>query len=245
LKKYPKFISGFVLGGLLFGSVGAFAATGGEMLEVFYNVKDIKINKVSKMPSDNKPFIYNGSTYVPLRFVAEALGQPVNWDNNTQTVLIGETDQEGEFYLGKDIKSMNSQLDNGVFSSYSDGKQLENNRDNVGGTSDSGKDNIGGSYNNFIAMHAYHSVFAEYPLNGEYKKFKAKVGLDDSTKSTKGTSVVEFYVDEKKVNSLTIKAGDFPKDIEIDVTNANKISFKLVVDGNPTQVDLFNARVTK
>ena len=34
------------------------------------------------------PFIQNGSTFVPVRFVSEALGATVKWDNATQRVLI-------------------------------------------------------------------------------------------------------------------------------------------------------------
>ena len=37
---------------------------------------------------DVAPFIIGASTYVPLRFVAQALGAHVNWDNGTRTVAI-------------------------------------------------------------------------------------------------------------------------------------------------------------
>jgi len=32
--------------------------------------------------------IYNDQTYVPLRFVSNALGTEVNWDNESKTVII-------------------------------------------------------------------------------------------------------------------------------------------------------------
>jgi len=37
---------------------------------------------------DVAPFIIGASTYVPLRFVAQALGATVNWDNNNRIVAI-------------------------------------------------------------------------------------------------------------------------------------------------------------
>src|SRR5207248_10659719 len=37
---------------------------------------------------DDAPFIVGVRTMVPLRFVAQALGSTVNWDNNSRTVYI-------------------------------------------------------------------------------------------------------------------------------------------------------------
>lgn len=42
------------------------------------------------MPSNVEPFIYNGTTYLPVRAVAEALGEKVEYDKNSSTVYIGE-----------------------------------------------------------------------------------------------------------------------------------------------------------
>ena len=37
------------------------------------------------------PITYNGSTYLPVRAVSNMLGVPVNWDQATQTVLLGNS----------------------------------------------------------------------------------------------------------------------------------------------------------
>jgi|LSQX01.2.fsa_nt_gb hypothetical protein len=39
------------------------------------------------------PVLYNNSTYIPLRFVAEALGKEVVWDGASRTVLISDKEQ--------------------------------------------------------------------------------------------------------------------------------------------------------
>lgn len=43
--------------------------------------------------TDAAPFIEGGRTYVPVRFAAQALGAAVGWDNNTQTVLLVDTEK--------------------------------------------------------------------------------------------------------------------------------------------------------
>ncbi|TXK71832.1 copper amine oxidase N-terminal domain-containing protein [Paenibacillus sp. N3.4] len=85
--KQLRFTLGFIAGALVFGSVGVAAASSSKTIEVLFNVKDVKINNVSKMP-EQQPFIYEGTTYVPLRYIAENLGSDVGWDEVNQTVTI-------------------------------------------------------------------------------------------------------------------------------------------------------------
>ena len=54
-------------------------AVGSKVLYVNYQPQDM----------DVAPVIKNGRTYLPARYVAEALGYQVGWDANTQAVLIG------------------------------------------------------------------------------------------------------------------------------------------------------------
>jgi hypothetical protein len=41
---------------------------------------------------DVAPLIINSRTYVPIRFVSEAMGCDVSWDDPTDTVTVTETD---------------------------------------------------------------------------------------------------------------------------------------------------------
>ncbi len=40
-----------------------------------------------------EPILYKNSTYIPIRFVAEALGKKVVWDGSTRTILVCDTDK--------------------------------------------------------------------------------------------------------------------------------------------------------
>lgn len=95
-----KFTTGLLAGIILTSSVTTFAA-GGKMIEVFENVKKIVVDNSYKPFNNNtKPFVHNGTTYVPLRFVADALGKNVNWDGKTGTIYIGgDSSQQNNPYI--------------------------------------------------------------------------------------------------------------------------------------------------
>nr|DAR16798.1 MAG TPA: Host cell surface-exposed lipoprotein [Caudoviricetes sp.] len=66
----------------------AFAKVANMSIPVAYN--NIKIVVDGKQLSTNKePFTYEGTTYLPVRAVAEAVGKDVSWDGATKTVYIG------------------------------------------------------------------------------------------------------------------------------------------------------------
>ena len=80
-------------------AIGAtvYAANLTKKIDVLYD--DIKIlsNNIEFMPVDEQgsqvePFIYEGTTYLPVSAVSEALGKNVSWDSETKTVMV--TDNE-------------------------------------------------------------------------------------------------------------------------------------------------------
>ena len=79
-----RFISGFLLGALIF-ALPVFAQNS-SVLEVFYNNIKLKVYGQTINTEGNEPFIVNGRTYVPARYVAEAMGGVVKW-NETENVV--------------------------------------------------------------------------------------------------------------------------------------------------------------
>jgi len=91
-------IKGLVFSLIIFVLVGtgtAIATSGSkEILVVYDNIK-LMIDGVAVVPKDAagnavEPFICNGTTYLPVRAVASALGKSVSWDGATKTVIIGD-----------------------------------------------------------------------------------------------------------------------------------------------------------
>src|SRR5690606_2211806 len=76
-------------------AIGAIAATGTQQITALLNGNiKITLNGEPWTPKDVTgkaltPITYNGSTYLPVRAVAEAAGMGVEWDGATQTVKLG------------------------------------------------------------------------------------------------------------------------------------------------------------
>ena len=80
----------------------AFATVGSRTAELVYNNIKVMINGKEVTPTDAngnavEPFIINGTTYLPVRGVASALGMNVGWDDTTKTVTL---DNPGVFQGG-------------------------------------------------------------------------------------------------------------------------------------------------
>lgn len=91
------FIKGVSIGCALAVVVGGtlvFAEPVKQNIEAVYNDIKIVIHGEQITPKDGdgnivNPFIYDGTTYLPIRAVSEALGETVDWDGSTNTVYIG------------------------------------------------------------------------------------------------------------------------------------------------------------
>lgn len=87
--KMKGLLLGVTIGMAVSGS--AVYAASGTQIEVYFRSLKYMFDGVQKAPSANQGqgFIYNGTTYVPLRFVSEALGKEVSWDKQTSTIWVG------------------------------------------------------------------------------------------------------------------------------------------------------------
>jgi hypothetical protein len=97
MKRLQGFIIGFVVSCILLLNVSVFA----ESINVLFNVVNIKINgvQVAKIGDsytlsngEKVPFSisYKGTTYLPMRKLAELLGKEVTWDGKTNTASVND-----------------------------------------------------------------------------------------------------------------------------------------------------------
>jgi len=93
MKNLKRFIVGIIVVTMMLNIVTVFA--GSETIEAFFNDIKITINGDAidlKDAGGNpvKPFIYNGSTYLPVRAIAEALNMEVKYNETTNTVELAK-----------------------------------------------------------------------------------------------------------------------------------------------------------
>ena len=237
-KRFQGFIIGFVVCALLTcGTV--FAKQISETAELFYNNIKIYINGGEIVPKDAngnlaEPFIYNGTTYLPVRAVAQALGQEVEWDGATQSVYIGKKDAtKPDNYLSKiqynDYKEQNGNSDmciiNGTITdfnqnTYTNGILFWNN-----------------SYDNYRIENESDNVqlTVSYPLNSQYKTLGGKIVIPKSydlsawgkKDARSSASDVWFYGDGKLLYKATNVTASMPFSLDINVKGVNQLTIKL------------------
>lgn len=90
-KQIATVLLGMMIGALLFGSVtiAAPAVPKAVIKQIAATFSGIKISVNGKTVQTNlEPFLYNNTTYLPVRVVAEALDKEVAWDSANNAVVI-------------------------------------------------------------------------------------------------------------------------------------------------------------
>ena len=127
-EKMKGFFAGVVTAAVLICGYSAFSETIDKVLTATF--KDIQINISGEpiVPKDSngkivEPFVVDGTTYLPVRAISEALGYEVDWDAETNTVLIysgydqGYDEDQGtyDFFEMDDDLYLNSEHDEDVY----------------------------------------------------------------------------------------------------------------------------------
>ena len=191
-------VAGLIIGATVAGT-GAFAYT--NYIEAVYG--DIKIVvDGKKVNPDSKPFISEGTTYLPVRAVAEALDKPVYWDGDTSTVYIGKYSGSLEYPTTKLIDMKNIKNSNWFKSSTL-------------------KDNYGNYYSN--AIYCRYNDTNEYILNGKYSRLKGTIYMGYGEKSDKSCGFV-ITADGKDIyTSPEMTKTSRPIDIDVSVKGCNDL----------------------
>ena len=92
--------------------MAVFAANGSKTLEAYYNNIKIYVDGAAITPTDvngnsTEPFSVDGTVYVPIRAVSEALGKRVEWDGASNSVYVGaKPDNNSELYAAAVLDAM-------------------------------------------------------------------------------------------------------------------------------------------
>lgn len=202
-----KTLKGYVLGvltaSLLIGGV-SYAA----------NSVRIVVDNREIIPTDSDgnrvdPVIIDGTTYLPVRAVANAFGKAVYWDGETSTVYLGERDGLLPYPTEKLIDMKN--IGRGW------------------GKSNKLTDNYGTYHSN--AVECYGNYTGQYLLNGKYSRFRATLYIENGENSDKTAGVV-ITADGKDIYvSPQMSKISKPVTIDISVKGCNVFEISHTGDG--------------
>lgn len=230
-----RFTAGFMTCFFLMSSITVYGESIKKNIDILYDNIKIVIDGVEITPKDSKgeavePFMYNGTTYLPVRAVSEAFGKTVTWDGQNKKIYIssnGEIPKEPrevylykEQYLATNIAGRLHGEDNNFNANVQ--KDIFFNRVNAGDTK------VGDKY--------VKDYFVTYALNGKATSLIGRMGPYNNIGDT-DIEVVFTILNEKGnilYQSQALKKGDNWINLNLDVKDAMEITFKATVSSSST-----------
>lgn len=232
MKKQGK-IKYFALGvasATLFGSVvvPAGAALLSKTIQVQTGVNiyvdDVKIDPKDANGNAVIPFIYNGTTYLPVRSVGSAVGKAVQWDSKTSSVYLGKHESAEPAVWLKDLEDFNHHA--AAFE-----------------TNPSLKDNVGNIHNDALYLGSTTSTsgWEEYLINGQYTSIRGSVCISYAQRSTfSSNALLRIYGDDKLLyTSPYITIGTQPIAFNVDLTGVTKLKVETISADAPFASPLY------
>lgn len=216
-EKMKGFIAGVCLTALLVSAVTVFA----ENIEVSRNGIKIYWDGVERTLRDVngekvEPMIYEGTTYVPIRGMANLMGKEVSWDQQNQAVIVGEKPVAESTSLADMKDKINKESYVTVLSNHS--FTLKN------------KDTL---CDNF--MSPYRSTgYILYMLDGNYSELKGKAVYPYKEVGSSHEGSISFYSvensgEEHEIATYKFKQTEDPIDISVNLEGVQNL--KIVLNG--------------
>lgn len=224
-----KLFFGIILG-ILFCSTlsNAFAEYASKKIAVTY--RDIKLftDGTETIPRDVngnivEPFIYNGTTYLPVRAVGEALGRDVDWDNSSSTVIISGKPTKTVYLFAEIPTNIKYRID------FSTEKSGDLNYIVYTPTNGPSSPDISG-------MRDYENKI-EYKIPQGSKKITGKILPPTCSANANALVQINIFNGNNDVlyKSEKLKSGSFkPIDFDISINDCEKIILEFKVSTNET-----------
>lgn len=206
---------------LMAGSAVAAGSVTTKMIEAQYMGISLVVDGSVVTPKDAsgqtvEPFIYNGTTYLPVRAVGEAMGKTVEWDQNTKTVYVGP--RPG---AGTDLATLPPyQMSNWV--GVVDGKTMHKSFNVAGKVQSLGIQVITG--------YGENKPHALWNLEGKYQTLTLTAGHVDGT--SERNAIISFYLNgSSDAISYDLNWSDLPKSITLSLNGATSLKMEVSATG--------------
>ena len=177
----------------------ALAALTAKTIQVYTGV-DIYVDDMKLEPTDAngnpvEVFVYNGTTYLPVRAVGEAVGKTVQWEPKTNSVYLGKHTGEKPAVWLQDLD-------------YFTGREFD--------VEPTEKDNLGNTRQEVIVDNRFDNT---YLLNGQYSAISGTLFQRYDYRSYDyKSSTLYIYGDGELLYSAEITGGMTPIDFYVDLT---------------------------
>ncbi len=215
-EKLKGLVAGLLIGTTVAGG-SVWAATGMRSIDVMFDNIKIYMDGELVEPKDAngqtvEPFVYNGTTYLPVRAVSNAIGKDVSWDGVEKVVYLGAKPGSSENWL--DVCGP-YQYTQGTEYRLTDNKYFTM----------SGK-----KYTNGYVLegHGFSKIEALYNLNSQYKSLSFTVGHIDGKKNVNAT--LNIYLDGIIAYTTELKYDDVARKITVPLNNALQMKISLELD---------------
>ncbi len=205
-KRLQGLIAGLLIGAILTSGM-VFAKQATETISIIYDNIKILIDGKEYQPVDAKgnevePFIYNGTTYLPVRAVANAFNKAVYWDDEKKSVYLGKMNgklEEPTVRLEDMISIAEKPLAAEILN-----------------------DNYGNRYKHAVSNREGFDTL-QYLVNAKYSFFKGTLYVPEGESNDKSV-FIRIFADGKNIyTSPTMTKISAPVDINVDISGYNDI----------------------
>lgn len=193
------------------------ASLAGKYIQVFTGINiyvdDIKLSPKDANGNSLEAFVYNGTTYLPVRAVSEAVGKTVQWDSKSGSVYLGRHTGENPAVWLKDLDYFSKSRSN-IYNA--DMKNLETQMDN-----------LGKMHSNCVGGGEYTY---SYKLNGQYSKITGSLFMLYDTRSVEEIGKLKIYGDGELLYEAKVAKGIEPIEFSVDLTGVLETCNLILMD---------------
>ena len=230
-----KFIAGVLIGIFSMSSTYVFASNATKTAQISYqNIRVVVDGVPVSINQEQEPFIYNGTTYLPVRAIGDAFGKNVSWDGGSKTVYIGENPNQKNYLM---TVCPPYDTDYGYYTA---------NKETIDGTNTfkmAGKTYSRGFKVGFCTEDTGTNVL--FNLNGLYSTMEFDLGPVDEHLGF--PLQLKIYLDGNLSEIIEMDSDELPKHMSVSLNNAQQLKIIAVsADGNGmwgTQFGLANIEV--
>ena len=217
MKKHRERLQGFIAGILVvllllpLGTALGAPTWSSRNISVLQGGIRVVVNGQQITPRDAQgnvvePIIFEGTTFMPLRAISEALGYPADWNPHTTTAYIGTRTRAPQPFLDA-------------------APWVERNR--VGGTLQVNNATMNGVFypNAILSSHNSSAQWSRHELNRQFSTLTGVIGREDGSGALPGS--ITFIGDGRTLAVFSVGGDTRPQNVSVDVRGVSELEIRV------------------